>query len=800
MDEFAPLTTQELEIAAKEQTSAGSNKDMSEIVLPVPQDAPQPSFTHATHGKPSGRWAYTDAAGQIMAYVCRFDKPDGGKEILPYTLWQTAQGVAWKWKGLPAPRPLFGLKQLADNPHLPVLVVEGEKTAMAARDLLPTHVVITSMGGANAAGKTDWSPFAGRVVTIWPDADAAGLKYAQEVAALAEKSGAQAVFIVNTLDLPDGWDLADAAPDGLNIHQRLAEAQAVEPPSAYISFGEFTMDANGLTVEIPVGRGENKKLESRTICRAFEVVGRCRDPHGEGWAKYIEWVDDDGRTHTHAVADADLHGDLKALCAVLASKGLSIAIGAQSYLAHYLNRVRVDAKVTMVSRTGWHDVVGYKVFALLKASFGAPDDERVIFTGGGASPYETRGTLEDWKLGVGKLVSGHSRLVLAVSMSFAGVLLAATGADGGGVNLFGQSSKGKSTCAEAAASVWGKGSTNGFVRSWRATGNALEASASLHSDTILILDELGVVDAKEAANAIYQLSNGAGKGRAMRDGSLRNAMTWRVLLLSTGELPMAAKIMEDRGRKAHAGQQVRLLDIPADAGFGFGAFNSAGGFADAGQLSNAIKAAARSNYGTAGAAFVRTMLKEGFSDVGALVNQLIQKFCDHHLPAGADGQVKRAAARLGLIAAAGELATTWGITPWREGEAMGAAGKALLDWIAQRGGVGAAEITDGIAQVRAFLEKYGESRFEPVEGSDIKVNERAGWRRGYGDDRKWLILPEVWKNTICAGLNPTTTARALAEAGILTPDTSGKFSRTEATPIGNKRVYVIGANILEGGE
>jgi hypothetical protein len=40
--------------------------------------------------------------------------------------------------------------------------------------------------------------------------------------------------------------------------------------------------------------------------------------------------------------------------------------------------------------------------------------------------------------------------------------------------------------------------------------------------------------------------------------------------------------------------------------------------------------------------------------------------------------VKRAAERLGLIGAAGELAREWGIVPWQQGEAMEAV-RRLLD-------------------------------------------------------------------------------------------------------------------------
>ena len=53
-----------------------------------------------------------------------------------------------------------------------------------------------------------------------------------------------------------------------------------------------------------------------------------------------------------------------------------------------------------------------------------------------------------------------------------------------------------------------------------------------------------------------------------------------------------------------------------------------------------------------------------------------------------------------VIAIAEELATEWEITPWRPGEAMEAAARAMADSIVARGGVEAAEIEEAIAQVR----------------------------------------------------------------------------------------------------
>ncbi len=162
--------------------------------------------------------------------------------------------------------------------------------------------------------------------------------------------------------------------------------------------------------------------------------------------------------------------------------------------------------------------------------------------------------------------------------------------------------------------------------------------------------------------------------------------------------------------------------------------------------------------------------------------------------------MQRAAARLGLIAAAGELATQWKITPWQAGEATQAAVKALNDWIAQRGGIEAAEVGDAITQVRKFIESNGESRFELFEGgSDARIHNRAGWRRENGEQREWLILPEAWKE-ICAGFNASHTAKSLAEKGMLKRGNDGRNSRTEHTPLGSKKVYVLTSLILEGGE
>ena len=160
-------------------------------IMPVPDGTPPPPAAHPTLGAATTEWRYADAAGRVLGYVRRFD-PAEGKQFRPLTLQRSAAGAnaEWRWESWPAPRPLYGLRELAQRPGAPVVVTEGEKACDAARKLLPGFVAVTSPNGSKSAGKADWSPLRGRAVTIWPDADPAGGDYARAVAKATERAGA----------------------------------------------------------------------------------------------------------------------------------------------------------------------------------------------------------------------------------------------------------------------------------------------------------------------------------------------------------------------------------------------------------------------------------------------------------------------------------------------------------------------------------------------------------------------------------------------------------------------------------
>jgi putative DNA primase/helicase len=227
-------------------------------------------------------------------------------------------------------------------------------------------------------------------------------------------------------------------------------------------------------------------------------------------------------------------------------------------------------------------------------------------------------------------------------------------------------STGKTTALAAAASLFGGPS---YVNRWRATSNGLESLAALHNDTLLILDELAQVDPREAGEIAYMLANGQGKQRSARTGGAKARQSWRLLFLSAGEIGLAQH-MADGGKRAKAGQEVRLVDLDADAGKGLGLFDTLHGYPDGAALSNAIKAAAARHHGHGVVEFAK-VLTESTDELHLHIKREMALFVQSCLPPGeSGGQVHRVCERFALVAIAGELATANGITGWQPGEAV----------------------------------------------------------------------------------------------------------------------------------
>lgn len=171
-------------------------------------------LNHFKFGQPSQAYEYWSADGCLHGVVCRWNLPDR-KEILPLAYCEKDGVFAWKYKAFAKPRPIYGIEQLVEKPNAKVLLVEGEKTALAARLLFPKAAVVSWPGGSKAVRFVDWSLLAERDVYLWPDNDQPGIEAMESIAAILGSSNARVWMVAPPADRPEGWDLADAHEEGL---------------------------------------------------------------------------------------------------------------------------------------------------------------------------------------------------------------------------------------------------------------------------------------------------------------------------------------------------------------------------------------------------------------------------------------------------------------------------------------------------------------------------------------------------------------------------------------------------------
>lgn len=558
----------------------------------------------------------------------------------------------------------------------------------------------------------------------------------------------------------------------------------------------------------------------------LEIEAATRDVGSESWGVLLAVHDPDGVVHHWSMPREMLAGDGVDYRKRLAHLGFRLKSGGgyRQWLGDYISMWTVRDRARCVDRIGWHGpmfVLPDSTIGDMAGSGAAIAGAELVVLQATATPpvFQVAGTLKDWQRRVAAVCRGNSRLMFAVSVALAGPLLHLIGEENGGFHLWGSSSIGKTVALRVATSIYGMD-----LGSWRTTDNGLEGLARNHNDLLLTLDEIGQCPAQVVSEIAYLLGNGTGKSRMRRDTSARPSTTWRLLFLSTGEVALAAKLGEDgRGKRPMAGQTVRVVEVPADAGAGLGLFERLHGEPDAAALAVAITSATKECCGTAGREFLE-LLTANLDRAANRVKLLRSAFIEAHRPEGADGQVLRVLGRFALVAAAGELAVDMEVLPWAPGEAEVAALVCFQAWLEARGGIEPAEVRDAVDQVRLFIELHGMSRFEPAwqnqteaeqrefqaehgtdgpaHRPDVRIINRVGFRR-LDDDGAWTyyVTPEAWKKEVCKGMDPKLVAKVLLAKGYLEPGHGGKASRTVSIPgMGKPRVYVVLPSLMASEE
>lgn len=667
---------------------------------------------------------------------------------------------------------------LHENHLATVIVTEGEKDCAAARALFPApdYVAVTSSGGSNAPKNTDWSPLKGRKVCIWPDADDAGVKYAEAVQSLAMLAGARAVGIMPSISgKKEGWGAADAYySDSWGQQEALQyfRKAAYKSREAKLPLG-YRLDSKGLFYD----PDPEKNVEIIRICDPLKVIAFTRDENGENWGCVLQFKDPDGRQKQWPMPFSLLKGNGEPMRERLLDSGLRIEPGhkVRNLLQSYVQSVVPALTAVSTDKTGWHQNMFVMPDTVIPAT-----DEMFLQSEyvNSHHAFKVRGTLQDWHEHIGRYFCGNSRLILGACAAFAAPLLRFANTDSAIFHLRGSSSLGKSTALWAASSIWGGGEGNGYIQQWRSTDNALEATAQSHNDCLLCLDEMGQVDGRVVGEVAYMLANEAGKSRMSKGIELRARKTWKLLSLSTGEVSLADK-MREAGKKPHAGMETRLVDIPADAGQGHGLFEELHGFKNGEEFSRYLKKASNQFYGTAIREYLHYLVqydKDGLQrEIQDTVNEAIVLFC----PVGASGQVKRVAGRFGVLLAGGRLAIRSNAFICDESDLVDGLRQCFNEWLENRHTIGDLEVLKGIEQVRSFFQQYGTSRFllmrtdydpqqEYAVRDDDRVLDAVGFRRKNQDGLwEFFVYPWALENEILKGFSSKIIKPALLHMGLL---------------------------------
>jgi len=202
--------------------------------------------------------------------------------------------------------------------------------------------------------------------------------------------------------------------------------------------------------------------------------------------------------------------------------------------------------------------------------------------------------------------SKRNEPLIYMAASFASPLLQLVNALPFIVNQYGTTGKGKTVDLMLASSIWGNPS--GYIEEGNSTLFSLEKRLGILNNLPLMVDDLSKIsddgDGRKYTDFIYFLSSGKGKGRGNKDQKLEEVATWRNVILTNLERPLAMDTMK-------GGAINRVLDFETDEG---------NIFANPGEVVSVVT----HNFGHAGREFVK-YVKENRNSISGLIDSYSDK-------------------------------------------------------------------------------------------------------------------------------------------------------------------------------
>lgn len=505
------------------------------------------------------------------------------------------------------------------------------------------------------------------------------------------------------------------------------------------------------------------KLEdgSKTPVSGYlEVVALFKDTSNKNWGRCLYWLDVDNNQHHLEVLDADLRIRSNKIIELLASGGLRIDNKAD--LIDYLLGFKVTRRLISTNRLGWFDYNNTKHFVLSKSVIGlnASDIIYVPITPTHRDVY-SRETLQSWIDNIGKHCVHSSRCVLAVCVALATPLLHLVNSPNVGFHIRGSSSLWKSLVLSIATSVQGAPT---FKKTWLDASQQLENLTLSHNDLMLVLDDINQSPENEVSRIIYHLMNGKQKRLAKVHDINQIINGWRFLVLSSGEQRLY-EIAKNCGKRSLSGENVRLIDIPADTDSGFGTFECVPtGFKDMESFANHIYRATQLFFGTPLKSWIETLVQHNTKDIVNEFNLYKESFLTKICPTDVPAQVKRVAESFALLAFTGEYATQDGITGWDDGDAEQAIQICFEAWLSE---FNTSDDSNEIIECAVNNLSTDTGHFIDYKEMNEPESNFLGWFKTENSKKVFLVPTSAYKKFFCNEHDVAYVDDVLRKAGVL---------------------------------
>jgi uncharacterized protein (DUF927 family)/5S rRNA maturation endonuclease (ribonuclease M5) len=798
---------------------------------------------------------YYSSKGIPVGCVVRCDKNIEGDKVKSFAQfsydrikerWQSS----WSGEG----KPLYNLQEIIRRADVPVMIVEGEKTAEVAKTLFPDYVITTCCMGSASPRSSNWSFLRNRDVIIAPDNDSIGAKYARTLNDILQRKEAKSIRGLDVKKLgrytiaegkpqqrdepvPEKYDLADVAIDGwtADLIKEWKDHKDFAPFFEVVKDVQAIRDLPREEEECLHIEGVNYKLNTNTNTLWWEHVKQDKRS-GEiintwlplsGYIKPTHCMEDVNGDHgflakivtrKHKTVECFFSRDETATekdtTKILLLKGLKIPHikPANCYaLNFYLNNFRPEFQAIGVDMVGWQgDNTSYmlpfvgdprnRYTAIQKKEQSA----EYILQQKGTCPrtLTKRGTLQEWKRTVGQVCRGNNLHTFAILVSLAAPALKLLNEEGGFFHYVGGTSIGKSTILHVAKSVWGFDNLGVF----NSTSNALESICKNSNDGVLFLDEIGQVDADALALIIYMLTNGMTKSRANQSGEAKAVTFFKVLAQSTGEIGLEAKLAE-KNKQVHGGQIVRMVELNADRQKGLNTFDilninpdTGGVFKSGAEQAEYLKEHASKNSGVVIDEFLKQVVPN-VDDYKESLKTAKAEWLKNKLTGTEGVEIVRVAKRFSTIFANAIIAQGAGILPFSTREIDECTNAMFDNWLERFGGDSPHELKTMIADLHKLTIENQYSRFQNAhpteEERDNLPRDKAGyWQMGEGEEgnkvlKEFWIFPQVFEREILKGKDKKTFYPLLVKGGYIEKGGDGKNTQKKRPAKQDSQRFIV---------